>query len=325
MATRDLRIDGLKFFLVCMVVLGHCIQPFRYDYAVTGWLYGIIYSFHMPLFIILSGYFFRVEAIEKETKKCLRLLETFIIVTLVYWLSSGMSYTWPLVRIGACPSWYLFSLLCWRITSFYVLRRMAFQRLFTISLLLSIILFVTLNKGEGVFGIMRTAQFYPYFLLGYAIKQDMFKISSFNQILVYILAVLSIIAIMFLSSYALYSLEFQSIGMLRWSKMFGMSVLCAVGGFLFVKISSLTISYSVWKFIKLPNSIALFGSASLLIYSLHTMILPLMYKYCTSLWQTLIIGLLTIVLAMALSKTNLSNLITNTFTTVLSIINSKKS
>ena len=230
MATRDLRIDGLKYFLVCMVVLGHCIQPFRYDHAVTGWLYGIIYSFHMPLFIILSGYFFRVEDREKETKKCLRLLETFIIVTLVYWLASGMSYTWPLVRIGACPSWYLFSLVCWRVTSSYTLRRIAFKQLFIISILISISLFVVLNKGEGLFGIMRTVQFYPYFLLGYAIKQDTVKIRSFNQSPIYIIAAISIIAIMFLSSYALYTLEFQSIGMLRWCKQFSMSVLVAMGG-----------------------------------------------------------------------------------------------
>lgn len=252
-------------------------------------------------------------------------METFVIVTLVYWLSSGMSYTWPLVRIGACPSWYLLSLVCWRVTSSCALKRITFQRLFTISLLVSIILFVVLNKGEGLFGIMRTAQFYPYFLLGYAIKQDMIKIRSFNQIPVYIIAVLSIIAIMFFSGYALYTLEFQSIGMLRWSKLFSMSVLCACKGYLFVRISSLAVSYSVWKLIILPNNVALFGSASLLIYSLHTMDLPLMYKYCTSLWQTLIIGQLTIVVAMALFKTRLSNLITNPFTTILSIINSKTS
>ena len=232
---RDLRIDGLKYFLVCMVVLGHCIQPFRYDHAVTGWLYGIIYSFHMPLFIILSGYFFRVEDSGKETKKCLRLLETFIIVTLVYWISSGMSYTWPLVRIGACPSWYLFSLVCWRVTSSFALRKVTFKRLFAISLLFSIVLYIVLNKGEGFFGIMRTAQFYPYFLLGYGIKQDVIKIRSFNYIPIYLIAVLSIIAIMPFSSYALYTLEFQSIGMLRWCKQFSMSILVAGGGGVFVR------------------------------------------------------------------------------------------
>lgn len=171
---RDLRLEGLKLFLVSMVVVGHCVQPFRYDNVVLGGIYGIIYSFHMPLFVILSGYFFKMENWKEEATKSLRLLETFVLVTLVFWIAGGMSYTWPLVRLGGCPSWYLLSLVFWRVVSNIMLRKMQLKHLLFISIILSILVFVLLNKGEGIFTAMRIVQFYPFFLLGYAIKHDLF-------------------------------------------------------------------------------------------------------------------------------------------------------
>lgn len=52
MMERDLRLDGLKFFLIFLVVLGHL--HFN-DYGI--WIGYYIYSFHMPVFVLLSGFF----------------------------------------------------------------------------------------------------------------------------------------------------------------------------------------------------------------------------------------------------------------------------
>lgn len=59
---RNLRLDGVKLLLIVLVVVGHCIEPTRYDNPVSGCLYSIIYSFHMPLFVFLSGYFAKVRS-----------------------------------------------------------------------------------------------------------------------------------------------------------------------------------------------------------------------------------------------------------------------
>lgn len=50
MRQRDHSVDILKGIGILLVIIGHCdlFAVFR----------SIIYSFHMPLFIILSGYFF---------------------------------------------------------------------------------------------------------------------------------------------------------------------------------------------------------------------------------------------------------------------------
>jgi fucose 4-O-acetylase-like acetyltransferase len=48
-------IDALKGFLIITVVAGHIIQYFFND-SINNQLFRIIYSFHMPMFMFLSGY-----------------------------------------------------------------------------------------------------------------------------------------------------------------------------------------------------------------------------------------------------------------------------
>ena len=57
MRERNRMLDSLKGFAIILVVLGHVIQtvfaPDSYD---DNAIFKIIYSFHMPLFIFISGY-----------------------------------------------------------------------------------------------------------------------------------------------------------------------------------------------------------------------------------------------------------------------------
>ena len=53
---RDNLIDSIKAFAIILVILGHSIQfniPENFD---SDYLFRIIYSFHMPLFMFISGY-----------------------------------------------------------------------------------------------------------------------------------------------------------------------------------------------------------------------------------------------------------------------------
>lgn len=55
---RILWIDGLKFFAILLVVWGHVLprlQPTPVELKYVG-VAGWIYSFHIPLFMTLSGY-----------------------------------------------------------------------------------------------------------------------------------------------------------------------------------------------------------------------------------------------------------------------------
>ena len=60
---RELLPDILRGFAIVLVVLGHCIQEgsgeqFKLDTMYfNDKVYQFIYSFHMPLFMLISGYF----------------------------------------------------------------------------------------------------------------------------------------------------------------------------------------------------------------------------------------------------------------------------
>lgn len=45
-------IDVAKGIAIILMILGHCI-------SVDSWLRLIIFSFHMPFFLIASGYFYK--------------------------------------------------------------------------------------------------------------------------------------------------------------------------------------------------------------------------------------------------------------------------
>jgi fucose 4-O-acetylase-like acetyltransferase len=70
---RNLCLDVIKGGTILLVVLGHAIQSHvnQFDHNV---FFRLIYSFHMPLFMILSGWVARPERPRKLTKTSIRLV-----------------------------------------------------------------------------------------------------------------------------------------------------------------------------------------------------------------------------------------------------------
>ena len=56
MRERDYLFDNIKFFLIFLVVFAHLLEPKLGDSTVKA-AYNVIYSFHMPVFIFVMGYF----------------------------------------------------------------------------------------------------------------------------------------------------------------------------------------------------------------------------------------------------------------------------
>lgn len=94
---RDVTIDMLKSIAIILVVLGHVIQiiysPESYD---RNWIFKIIYSFHMPLFIFISGYligFKKKLTLKWLLNRGLRLAVPFIVwIPIDYLLDGGRSF-----------------------------------------------------------------------------------------------------------------------------------------------------------------------------------------------------------------------------------------
>ena len=67
-------------------MVAHCIGYIRscnrtcLSNPIANKLYSIIYIFHMPLFVFISGYYANVKNKEKLISKGFMLLETFLVV-----------------------------------------------------------------------------------------------------------------------------------------------------------------------------------------------------------------------------------------------------
>ncbi|HBP24176.1 MAG TPA: hypothetical protein DD632_01615, partial [Oribacterium sp.] len=54
---RNLKIDNMKGVLILLVVIGHMLLPIQGTTRGVTNLFYLIYTFHMPAFVFLSGLF----------------------------------------------------------------------------------------------------------------------------------------------------------------------------------------------------------------------------------------------------------------------------
>ena len=92
---RILYIDILKLFTIFLVLWGHAIMHFQPDFG-KSYIFQTIYAFHMPLFMMLSGYFavssLELSARDFFTKKFRQLILPCISWGVICWLviTSGL-------------------------------------------------------------------------------------------------------------------------------------------------------------------------------------------------------------------------------------------
>ena len=85
MAKRDYYFDNGKFLLIFFVVFGHFIRSLIDESIFIRALYNTIYTFHMPAFILISGYFASPELNKKKLVKLIkRLLIPYFIFQTIY-------------------------------------------------------------------------------------------------------------------------------------------------------------------------------------------------------------------------------------------------
>lgn len=83
-ASRILLFDLLKAFAIFLVVWGHVIQYFLSSDSQTEPVYRFIYAFHMPLFMMVSGYF-AGSSLDRPVLPMLRKRFMQLIVPCVTW------------------------------------------------------------------------------------------------------------------------------------------------------------------------------------------------------------------------------------------------
>lgn len=169
---RDPYLDNVKFLLIALVPLGHSLVPtLSASSARAAYLY--IYVFHMPLFVIISGYLSR--NFWNSNAKTNKLVDTFlvpyVIVEVGYaLLRTALGQKWSLTIMDpAWLNWYLLALLFWRLST-PVWKRMRYP--VTISVI--VYLFAGFSKLSGDFSMDRFFGLMPFFVIGLVLKPEHF-------------------------------------------------------------------------------------------------------------------------------------------------------
>ena len=89
-SNRSLYLDIVKGFAIILVVYGHCIQWHSDEYVsrslfYSDELYRIIYSFHMPLFMLVSGYLFYGSVVRHSWRHNLKTRFSKLLLPVVLW------------------------------------------------------------------------------------------------------------------------------------------------------------------------------------------------------------------------------------------------
>lgn len=188
---RDQSLDCVKGILIFLVVWGHFIQLYLLadnDGYLYDSLYKSIYSFHMPLFVFISGCFFKnsidvsfLEIVKKQFNRLIVPQISFVILGLVIFILFGDVYSYKLCENGSLSikkvyhfvtfAWYLWCIF------FCTLFVNAMQRIFktktnVVVVVVCVLMWLTIDFLPGpLFQNQQFGRMLPCFYLGMLAKK----------------------------------------------------------------------------------------------------------------------------------------------------------
>lgn len=164
--------DNLKFMLIALVVIGHFADCYTAQHASMRALFLFIYSFHMPLFIFVSGLF--VKEMGADARLNWNRIISFIalgflmkaISAVLAFISSGW-VPFSLLSDGG-PAWFMFAIAAY--TAFaWILRGVRKDFVLVFSVALALLAGYDSSVGDYLY-LSRIIVFFPFFWAGYCLS-----------------------------------------------------------------------------------------------------------------------------------------------------------
>ncbi|MFC4533861.1 acyltransferase family protein [Sphaerisporangium dianthi] len=169
-AARDPYLDNAKYLAILLVVTGHLIEGLR-DVPAAHALYFFGYTFHMPLFITLSGYLSRdfTFSAGKARKLISGLALPYVIFELAYSLPRLVMYGKLDISLldPYYLTWFLMSLFLWRLST------PVWQQLrwpLAVAVLLSLL--AGMSELPDELSMNRTLGLLPFYVLGLMLRPE---------------------------------------------------------------------------------------------------------------------------------------------------------
>ncbi|MYT69673.1 MULTISPECIES: acyltransferase family protein [unclassified Streptomyces] len=175
---RDAFFDNAKYLAIVFVAMGHSWEPLTDRSRAAEALYMVVYTFHMPAFIIISGYFSR--SFDASPHKLKRLITGVAVPYVLF----EIAYTFFKRTAGGDPdypislldpwylTWFLVALFVWRLTTpIWKIVRWPLP----IAVLIAALASVSPEVGDDL-DLQRVLQFLPFFVLGLCLKPEHFQL-----------------------------------------------------------------------------------------------------------------------------------------------------
>lgn len=161
---RNLKLDNIKALLIFTVVFGHLLELFGGQEK--AWIYYMIYTFHMPAFVFVTGFFTRQNG-NRIIKKVLYPYVVYQLLYLVFqryylYQENTIQFTTPYWLM-----WYLLSLFFWMLL-LQIIDWEGFEKryVFIVTILIALLAGYDNSVGYGM-SLSRTIVFLPFFVLGH--------------------------------------------------------------------------------------------------------------------------------------------------------------
>jgi fucose 4-O-acetylase-like acetyltransferase len=175
---RDAFFDNAKYLAIVLVAIGHSWEPLKTHSRILQGAYDVVYTFHMPAFIIISGHFSRRFNLSPHQLKRLitGIAVPYIVFETAYSLFERYLGNNPNQAISLCDpiylTWFLCALFVWRLaTPIWKVVRWPVPFALVIAMLAT----VSPNIGNDL-DMQRVLQFLPYFVLGLSLTPEHFRL-----------------------------------------------------------------------------------------------------------------------------------------------------
>lgn len=175
---RDPYFDNVKYLAIVLVAVAHAWEPVMDGSRAARALYMIVYTFHMPAFILISGYFSRT--FDMSSPKVKRLITgvavPYVLFETAYSLFKRYVDDSPDTSITLVDplflTWFLIALFIWRVTTPIWL---TLRHPLPVALAIAMLASVSPDIGDDL-DLQRVFQFLPFFVLGLLMKPEHFQL-----------------------------------------------------------------------------------------------------------------------------------------------------
>jgi fucose 4-O-acetylase-like acetyltransferase len=176
--SRDAYFDNAKYLAILLVAVGHIWEPLLPGNRDVLTLYVFVYAFHMPAFIVVSGYFSR--SFDASPGRVRRLVTGFAVPYVVFETAYALFTRWsdddpqrPVTLLDPTyVTWFLAALFVWRLTA-PLWRSLRWP--LPVALGVAMLASLSPSIGEDL-DLQRVLQFLPYFVLGLCLRPEHFEL-----------------------------------------------------------------------------------------------------------------------------------------------------